>query len=173
MLKFAGAVLILAAAAMFGFVQALHYARRPRQIRQMIGALQRMETEIVYALTPLPEAMLSLSRQLSEPLSSLFRMTADRLKASGGAASTREIWQQSVREAWRVSSMKQPEQEIVLQLGAVLGVTDRADQVKHLRLAVSQLQTEEQESREEQRRYETMWKSLGILIGALIVILMY
>ena len=69
--------------------------------------------------------------------------------------------------------MKQAEQEVVLQLGSVLGVTDRSDQIKHLRLAISQLQAEETESREDQRRYEKMWKSLGVLIGALIVILMY
>lgn len=172
MIKFIGAVLILAAAAMFGFVQALHYARRPKQIRQMIGALQRMETEIVYALTPLPEAMLTLSKQMPDPLSSLFQISAERLRDTFGTT-TREIWQQTVREVWKRSSMKQPEQEIVLQLGNVLGITDRSDQIKHLRLAVSQLQTEEQESRDEQKRYETMWKSLGVLIGALIVILMY
>jgi stage III sporulation protein AB len=172
MIKFLGAVLILGAAAMFGFVQALHYARRPKQIRQMIGALQRMETEIVYALTPLPEAMLTLSKQMAEPLSSLFRITSERLRDTL-VTSTREIWQQTVREVWKRSSMKQPEQEIALQLGNVLGITDRSDQIKHLRLAVSQLQAEEQESRDEQKRYETMWKSLGVLIGALIVILMY
>jgi stage III sporulation protein AB len=172
MIKFLGAVLILGAAAMFGFVQALHYARRPKQIRQMIGALQRMETEIVYALTPLPEAMLTLSKQRAEPLSSLFRITSERLRDTL-VTSTREIWQQTVREVWKRSSMKQPEQEIALQLGNVLGITDRSDQIKHLRLAVSQLQAEEQESRDEQKRYETMWKSLGVLIGALIVILMY
>ncbi|MNI24914.1 stage III sporulation protein SpoAB [compost metagenome] len=172
MFKFVGAVLILIAAAMFGFVQALHYARRPKQIRQMIGALQRMETEIIYALTPLPEALITLSKQLQEPLASLFSLTADRLKRLEGV-STREIWQQTVYEVWRRSSMKQQEREIVLQLGSVLGITDRSDQIKHLRLAISQLQTEEQESRDEQKRYETMWKSLGVLIGALIVILMY
>lgn len=172
MIKFLGAVLILGAATMFGFVQALNYARRPKQIRQMIGSLQRMETEIVYALTPLPEAMLTLSKQMAEPLSSLFRITAERLHDTL-VTSTREIWQQTVREVWKRSSMKQPEQEIVLQLGNVLGITDRSDQIKHLRLAVSQLQAEEQESRDEQKRYEAMWKSLGVLIGALIVILMY
>ncbi|NEW06221.1 stage III sporulation protein AB [Paenibacillus sp. SYP-B3998] len=172
MLKFVGAVLIIGAAALLGFLQAAHYARRPKQIRLLISALQRMETEIIYALTPLPEAFASLSKQISEPLSSLFRLTSERLIASVGI-STREIWQQTVKDVWKRTSMKQVEQEVVLQLGSVLGLTDRGDQVKHLRLAVSQLQAEETESRDEQRRYEKMWKSLGVLIGALIAILMY
>ncbi len=126
----------------------------------------------MYALTPLPEAFASLSKQVAEPLSSLFRITSERLLKSDGK-STREIWQWSVNDVWTRTSMKQAEQEVVLQLGAVLGLTDRSDQIKHIRLAISQLQTEETDSREEQRRYEKMWKSLGVLIGALIVILMY
>ncbi|MBP1989051.1 stage III sporulation protein SpoIIIAB [Paenibacillus eucommiae] len=172
MLKFIGAICILGAAAMLGFVQALHYARRPKQIRQMIGALQRMETEIIYALTPLPEAFATLGRQTAEPLSTLFKATSEGLQSSAGH-STRDVWQLAVKETWQRSSMKQSEQEIVLQLGHVLGMSDRNDQVKHLRLAVSQLQAEEADSRDEQQRYEKMWKSLGLLIGALIVILMY
>ncbi len=172
MLKFVGGVLIIGAATLFGFLKAAHYIRRPKQIRSLISALGRMETEIMYALTPLPEAFASLSKQVAEPLSSLFRITSERLLKSDGK-STREIWQWSVNDVWTRTSMKQAEQEVVLQLGAVLGLTDRSDQIKHLRLAISQLQTEETESREEQRRYEKMWKSLGVLIGALIVILMY
>jgi stage III sporulation protein AB len=172
MLKFVGGVLIIGAATLFGFLKAAHYVRRPKQIRELISALGRMETEIAYALTPLPEAFSSLSKQVAEPLSTLFRLTSERLLASNGA-STREIWHMSVKDVWTRTSMKQSEQDVVLQLGSVLGLTDRSDQIKHLRLAISQLQTEETESREEQRRYEKMWKSLGVLIGALIVILMY
>ncbi|MBP1962103.1 stage III sporulation protein SpoIIIAB [Paenibacillus aceris] len=172
MLKFVGGVLIISAATLYGFLQAAHYVRRPKQIRLLISALGRMETEITYALTPLPEAFASLGKQVAEPLSSLFRLTSERLSANDGT-STREIWHRSVKEVWARTSMKQAEQEVVLQLGSVLGVTDRSDQIKHLRLAISQLQAEETESREEQRRYEKMWKSLGVLIGALIVILMY
>lgn len=172
MLKFVGGVLIIGAATLLGFLQAAHYVRRPKQIRSLISALGRMETEITYALTPLPEAFASLSKQVAEPLSSLFRLTSERLLSSNGA-STRDIWHTCVKDVWTRTSMKQAEQEVVLQLGPVLGLTDRSDQIKHLRLAISQLQTEETESREEQRRYEKMWKSLGVLIGALIVILMY
>jgi stage III sporulation protein AB len=172
MLKFVGGVLIIGAATLFGFLKAAHYVRRPKQIRSLISALGRMETEIMYALTPLPEAFASLSKQVAEPLSSLFRITSERLSKSDGK-STREIWQWSVNDVWTRTSMKQAEQEVVLQLGTVLGLTDRSDQIKHLRLAISQLQTEETESREEQSRYEKMWKSLGVLIGALIVIVMY
>jgi stage III sporulation protein AB len=172
MVKFIGAVFIIIAAALFGFIQALHYARRPRQIRGLIGALQRMETEMTYALTPLPELLASLAKQTVEPMADLYRKISEQLFGTSGL-STREIWQREVKETWKGTSMKLPEQEVMLQLGHVLGLSDRSDQVKHLRLAVSQLQAEEADAREDQRKYEKMWKSLGVLIGGLIVILMY
>jgi stage III sporulation protein AB len=69
--------------------------------------------------------------------------------------------------------MKTSEKEAFLQLGLTLGITDRDDQIKHLRLTASQLQTEELTAWEEQKRYEKMWKSLGLLSATLVVILMY
>jgi len=172
MLKLIGAMLVVGAAALIGFTMALHYRRRPQQIRQLMHALQRLETEIAYGLTPLPEAFQSIARQIADPLAALFRRAAERLLAADGAP-TRDIWSETVNEVWKRTSLGAPEREAVLQLGGVLGLSDRDDQIKHLRLAVGQLAAEEEQSREEHRRYGKMWKSLGVLIGALIVILMY
>ncbi|MGG1515264.1 stage III sporulation protein SpoIIIAB [Paenibacillus oryzisoli] len=172
MFKMLGGVLIIGAGTLLGFLQASHYAKRPQQIRGLIGALGRMETEISYGLTPLPEAFASLGKQVAEPLATLFRLSSERLLANY-ELSMNEVWRAAVKEVWARTSMKRPEQEVVLSLGTILGQSDRSDQMKHLRLAISQLQAEEAESREEQRRYEKMWKSLGVLVGALIVILMY
>ena len=56
MVKLIGAALILFAGTMIGFMQASRFAARPRQIRQLSYALQRLETEIGFGFTPLPEA---------------------------------------------------------------------------------------------------------------------
>ncbi|MVP00165.1 stage III sporulation protein SpoIIIAB [Paenibacillus lutrae] len=170
--KLAGAALVLAAGAGFGFARARSYRRRPQQIRSMIQALQRLETEIVYGATPLPEAFRTLSRQSAEPFCGMFRQAAERLsEPKDDTLST--IWSEAVQGGWRRSSMKPAEMQIVLRLGQTLGLSDRTDQAKHLRLSVLQLQAEETNAAEEQKRYEAMWRSLGVLVGALIVILMY
>ncbi|MCR8642423.1 stage III sporulation protein SpoIIIAB [Paenibacillus sp. N1-5-1-14] len=172
MAKMLGSVVILSAGTIFGFYQALQYARRPRQIRQAIGMIQRLETEISYGFTPLPDAFAHASSSFAEPYASMLAEAADGLHAPDGK-STQEIWGQAVKRAWGRSSMKRNELDILLQLGSTLGATDRIDQVKHMRLAISQLQVEEDIARDEQGRYEKMWRSLGVLMGALIVILMY
>lgn len=172
MLKLAGAMLIVAAGTLLGFLQASRLVRRPRQIRQMVNALQRLETEIAYGLTPLPQALAAVGRRTAKPLAALFAGAADALRAADGA-SARDSWLAAVDRCWPATAMGPNERETVRQLGYTLGVSDREEQIKHLRLAVKQLQDEEGTAREEQRRYEKMWRSAGVLGGLLIVILMY
>lgn len=172
MLKLFGAMLILLAGTLFGFYQALLLARRPRQIADLIRSLQRLETEILFGFTPLPEALVLTAGAGQGPVSALFRAAGDELSQSGGR-SVQQIWQSVITGHWRSTSMKPQERDTLLQLGTTLGLTDRDDQIKHIRLTVKQLEGEERIARDEQQRYERMWKSLGVLMGLLVVILMY
>ncbi|WP_373230551.1 stage III sporulation protein SpoIIIAB [Cohnella sp.] len=174
MLKFAGIMFILFAGTMIGFVQAARFAARPRQIRQLLHALQRLETEISYGQTPLPEALLRISDLVTQPLSILFS-TISRSLQSGSASSgetVRECWERAVTEHWPATAMKNTEKEALLRLGSTLGGSGRVDQLKHIRLAMIQLQAEESSARDDQQRYEKLSRSLGMLGAALVVILM-
>ncbi|MEI7024673.1 stage III sporulation protein SpoIIIAB [Paenibacillus sp. y28] len=172
MVKLLGAAIILMAATLIGFAKAAQYSARPRQLREWISILQRLETEIVYAVTPLPEALSTIAGHTPEPLGLLLKQLADRLERPQGDAAAL-VWRDVLRRAWPGTALKQGELDILLRLGSTLGLTDREDQVKHVRLAIGRLQAEEAAAREEERRYERMWKSLGALIGALVVVLMY
>lgn len=171
MIKLLGAVLVLFAGTMIGFQQAAKFAERPRQLRQLAHALQRLETEIGYGHTPLPEALERTASTTPEPLASIFR------KAASGIWETesftfRDSWEQAVKSQWEATSMRKNEQAVLIRLGSTLGISDKEDQMKHIHLALLQLKAEEDAARDDQGRYEKMWKSLGILIAVLIVILM-
>lgn len=172
MLKLLGAALIVLAGAMIGHIKARRLADRPAQIRRFIRVLQQLETEIAYGFTPLPEALFKLAHQTAEPFATLFADIAANLR-SGSGLTVKEAWEQAVKERWPYTAMQEGEQDILLQLGSSLGTTDREDQLKHLRLTSSQLGSMESEAAEEQRRFEKMWRSLGVLGGALIVVMMY
>ncbi|MFD0711044.1 stage III sporulation protein SpoIIIAB [Paenibacillus sp. GCM10027626] len=170
MIKLIGAVLILFAGTMIGWQQAAGYSARPRQIRQLIQALQRLETEINYGYTLLPEAIGRSGIQLPEPVCAILRDASD-LSSSAEGRPFAECWEQAVKSNWPATAMKNNEQSALLRLGSTLGISDREDQVKHLQLAVQQLRAEEDAAREEQARYEKMSRSLGVLVAVLVVIL--
>ncbi|WP_438448801.1 stage III sporulation protein SpoIIIAB [Gorillibacterium sp. sgz5001074] len=172
MLKLIGAVFILFAGTMLGFYQSLQLSARQRQIRQTVQALQRLETEILYGYTPLPEALAGVAASLNGPVSVLFAKVAEELE-KGEADTAAAGWRRSVEAIWSHTAMKRNERETLLALGSVLGRSDRTDQAKHLRLAAGVLQAEETAAGEDNRRYGTMWRSLGLLSAVLIVILMY
>jgi stage III sporulation protein AB len=172
MLKLIGAVLILFSGTMLGLWQAEQLSGRPRQIRQLVQVLQKLETEIVYGQTPLSEAIVHAAKGTAAPLSEMLATVAHELRTNAGT-STYDIWQETTNRYWPFTHMKAAEKEIWLQFGQRVGASDREDQIKHIRLAMHQLKQEEDEARDEATRFSKLWKSLGLLAAALIVILMY
>lgn len=172
MLKLFGAVLIILAGTLGGFRRAAQYAERPRHIRGLIAALQRLETEIQYGFTPLPEALRRIGQQSKEPLKALFVSAADAMSPPL-EHSAEQAFEQAMNKHWKAASLKSAEREILRQLSCTLGTSDRSNQSTHITLALQQLKQEEAVAREDQGKYEKMSKSLGLLLGALIVILIF
>ena len=171
MIRFAGALLVLFAGTMIGYLQAARFAARPRQIRHLMHALQRLETEIQYGQTPLPEALARLAGIVPQPVAGLFADIATSLSSHAGGT-VRESWERALAAGWGRTAMQPPERDALLRLGSTLGGSGREDQLKHVRLTMLQLQAEEASAREEQQRYEKMSRSLGVLGAALIVIVL-
>ncbi|OBZ18948.1 stage III sporulation protein AB [Bacillus sp. FJAT-27264] len=172
MLKLFGAVLVVLAGTLAGFQRARQYADRPRNIRGLIAALQRLETEIMYGFTPLPEALRRIGQQCKEPLRALFVQAAEEMSPPHDR-SAEEAFGRAMEVHWKATAMKAGEKEIMRQLSCTLGTSDRSNQSNHIALALQQLKQEETAAREDQGKYETMSKSLGLLLGALIVILIF
>ncbi|GAX90902.1 stage III sporulation protein SpoIIIAB [Effusibacillus lacus] len=172
MIKLVGSVMIIMAAAGLGFWRATTYSERARQLNQLITALQMLETEISYGATPLPEALSRIGRRIPGPIGLLLDETGQRLmRGEGGSVG---LLLQSQFEQWSPRLSLQPQdREILLTFGQTLGVSDRSDQLKHIRLACTRLAAEESLARDERDRLGKMWRYLGVLTGAAAVIIMY
>nr|MDH3164098.1 hypothetical protein [Bacillus licheniformis] len=59
------------------------FRERPKQIRQLLAALQSLEAEIMYGHTPLRQASKQIAHQLTEPVASLFQTFAEQLEKGG------------------------------------------------------------------------------------------
>ncbi|KMK76987.1 stage III sporulation protein SpoIIIAB [Alkalihalobacillus pseudalcaliphilus] len=168
MVKLLGAVLILITTTIIGFEYAKRLSDRPRQIRQLMTAMQSLEAEMLYGLTPLAQASSNIAAQLSKPIAGLFDRFAHRLLEKEESAA--QAWSESVQETWSQTAMLESEKEIMTQFGATIGQQDHDQQKKQIQLVLTHLKREEWEAREKQLKYEKMLKSLGFLSGLLIVI---
>lgn len=172
MLKLLGSALIIAASTMGGFYIAKRYSDRPIQLRILQQALLMLETEIVYGAVPLDIAMKNIGDRLAAPLKMFFYDMSENLQKLDGA-STFECWRFAIDKYFPLTSLKNQDKGILLQFGQTLGISDREDQMKHIKLTIQNLATEELLAREEQKKYEKLSKNLGLLLGLLIVILIY
>jgi len=167
-----GAAFVLAAATTIGYAAARRFAARPRELRTLATALSMLATEIKYAATPLPNALSRIAHQLPQPINGLFQNTADVL-VRGGGMTAGECWNTVLSELAPSTALKVQDLELLRQFGHTLGISDRDDQLNHIRLACSQLGSQEQIAAFEQGKNERLCKYLGVLAGLMIVILMF
>ena len=62
--------------------------------------------------------------------------------------------------------------EILLSLGRVLGSSDRADQSKIFKLVLNQIGAQIEEAKMEKNQNEKLYRSLGVITGIGIIILL-
>ena len=174
MLKLIGAAIVIGTATAIGWLQSASYAERPKQLRSLIVALQRLETSIVYGHITLDDAFAELGDQIPAPMNHLFTSAAHAMRSREHMVLTaREAWQLSLQESIKRTSLKKQDMRILQDFGVNLGVSDKEDQRNHIRHAVKRLEQEESAARDEHGRYGRMFRSLGLLSGVLAVILMY
>lgn len=172
MLKLAGAGLVILSCGFLGLGVSRAYFTRPEELRALDTGLKMLETEIVYAATPLPLALARIGERLSEPVAALFTTAARVLQETPGVPAA-QAWEQGMAALRRESVLTPADLDILSSLGPGLGVSGREDQVKNLELARQHLNRQLTAAVEAANRQGKMWQTLGFLLGVALVLLMY
>lgn len=163
------AVLFSATAA--GFVIAGRFSGRVRDLRLLQEGLKMMESEILFTSTQLPEALLNTSAKLEAPMGRVFMHAAQILEGRMGYTAG-EAWNLAFEKYMESLCFSREDMEIIRSFGKSLGSTDKANQEKNFRLTRLQLGSQQAKAEEERGRNERMYKNLGFLLGATIIILL-
>lgn len=172
MFKLIGALLLLSACGYSGWHVSRSYARRPVELRQFISALQMLETEITYAATPLPDALTGIAERVDTRVASFFEYAAKELKTARGT-SAREAWSTALQKYRTGSTMDRGDLSILNSLGNNLGLSDRDNQAKHLRLTLEQLKMAQIRAEDTAAKNVKLWNYVGLLGGLIIVLALY
>ncbi|MCG8401258.1 MAG: stage III sporulation protein AB [Firmicutes bacterium] len=172
MLKLIGACLLVSVSGYAGWTISRQYARRPVELGQFISALAMLETEIVFAATPLPDALAGIAERSDPGVSRFFRQVAQNLQKARGY-SARDAWNMALEAHCRKSPLDGGDLAILRSLGNNLGISDREDQAKHLRLTLEQLKMARAKAEETAARNVKLWNYMGLLGGLIIVLALY
>lgn len=162
--KVIGGILLVAAFSLAGLSVADNYRRRPEELREILSALQILETEIMYGAVPLPDALQHIEQCSGGPIRELFAGVRAMLR-SGQGLTAGEAWKISLAAVFPASALSETDRAILANFGGSLGISDREDQVKHINLAREQLKREEARAAEESSRCVRLWRYLGFLTG--------
>lgn len=171
MLKMTGCLFIILTCTGMGFYLSKMYRDRPKQIREWMTALKIIEAEIMYNATPILLLSKQLSNQTSPPCQMFFRTLNSELQKS--SQSLAESWDKAMLHYEKYSVLKKKEISILLQFGHSLGKYNQREQEKHIQLTLKHLENEEADARDEQIKYEKMYRNLGFLLGLFIVLLLF
>lgn len=170
-IKLIGGAIVLIAATYLGLVLAKSKVERVRQIRTFISALNIIEIEIKFSFSTLPEIFDKVSKTIDCKVGEMFYVLSQRLINEMRNAS--EIWAITINEYYPLLNLNNEDKEILLSMGGSLGEIDSESQIKNIRLVIEQLKIQKEKAEDEKKNGERMYKTLGVLSGLCIFIILF
>lgn len=164
MLRLIGSMALGTVCAMYGFGRAAALMRRRDFLRSFLSALSVIETEICFGRRTLGEIFSGLD---SPELCGLFTDCTAGLEASG----IKYAWQSAAASAAAVVGLNADEKSIITSLGAELGRTAAEGQKKVLGRAAAYISSQLEMAEDEYRRMGRVYRSCGVLAGAMCVLI--
>lgn len=170
MLRLIGAILVAGGAAAMGLAAAGTLKTRVDVLSSLILALDTIQTEITFRLTPLPELIALLEKQVSPPANQLFK-NCSRYIAELGQRTFCSIWASAVEESTALE-LTLDEKKILSELGVFLGRYDAESQASAIAYTRHRLQRLLDGALDNRQKQGKLYRLLGVVAGAAAVIIL-
>ena len=170
LLKISGSILILLSTSLLGYIYGSSYRDRVNNLVLLENCIRILETEIIYGANPLPEALVNVYRKGNSKVSFVFKEISDQLILNKGTVL--ECFQSIENILKEKLKFNDDDIEMFFTLGRTIGASNRIDQEKNFKLLLVQIETLETGAREARDKNEKLYKSLGVLLGLVIVIIL-
>ncbi|MDR3601884.1 MAG: stage III sporulation protein AB [Desulfosporosinus sp.] len=157
-----GCVAFIAGCGSLGLWLANRIRRRPAELRECLMALALLDTEIVWGVTPLPEAFRILKERTERPWQEFFAELQERLERGESASSA---WKDTIVTQNEHFCLKQQDWQVIRDVGKGLGRSDSQEQHKQLELIQHQLALIKDQAGVWSEKQAKMWSYLGFLCG--------
>lgn len=170
--KWTGALLIVAASVLWGNRQAAQLRRRLRQLEEFRLAMRLLTAEIGYTATPLPRALEHVRGRLRDEQVQHFLTEISREMSDPGVADASVAWVRAAGTCKGRMALESGDWPVILRAAAGLGSLGRESQMKQLEATEMQLAAHAAEAASQCERGERMWRYLGVMGGAAVVIVL-
>lgn len=141
-------------------------------MREILKMVRLIKGEISFRHAPMPEAFMRTSEKMSGAFQKFLYEAAIQMNKRAGK-SFRTIYEQNFRQYLYGLSIKKSEKEKFLALGNILGYQNLEAQIKQLEFYEKELEYTLTELQKELPEKKKVVKSLGILGGILLAVLLW
>ncbi len=165
-IKIVGAVMIFCAGFFWGWLRAGELLKREKSLQNIKTGLNMLESEIVFSSNYLKDAFLNISR--ISVCKEFFSDVAFGIEEFGAS----KAWENALEKNKKKLALKERDTEILKILASQLGKSDTEQQVKNIRHVKELLEIAQKEAREDYQNSSRLYRSMGILGGLFVIILL-
>lgn len=168
--KLVGALFIVSSMFLLGQKVAASFGVRVAILRDLVFALQILETEVSFALSPLATAASRIARGARTPATKTF-FTQVAFELANTDQPLHQVWFQLTKAVLGFYPLTDGDLEVIGRLGLHLGLTNRQDQVVHITRIRMALEGALQEAQEQSQKYQGLCQKVGLTLGLTFALL--
>lgn len=158
--------LIIGGCTALGIIYAKRYSNRVLELKEMKNALNMFENKIKFTYEDIPTVFKDISKTIKGNIGKVFENASNKMINKNAG----EAWEEALNVTF--TALKQEDIEIIKGLGRMLGKTDINGQISEIELVNEFLETQIKEAEYEKNKNYKMYKTLGIVVGIAIVIIL-
>ena len=159
-------ILIIVASSYIGILFSKKYANREKEIKQMKTALNMFATKIKYTYEPIPSLFMEIANKIGGNIGSIFSLASTTMKEETAG----DAWEKALNEVNH--NLSKEDIAILKNLSKLLGQTDIEGQISQIEVVNEFLTSQLENANEERRKNEKMYRTLGIVTGLTIAIIL-
>ena len=158
--------LIFISSTFIGILIAKTYKNRVRDLEEIKNALNMLETKMKFTYEPIPEIFREISKNMKQGVSDIFLKASENMKEHVAGTA----WNMALDSS--KTNMKDEDIDILKRLNKLLGKTDIEGQISEINLTNSFLDKQIEKAIKEQEKNEKLYKTLGMITGLTMVIIL-
>lgn len=159
-------LLIFIITSYIGFVISRKYTNRVKQLKELKLKLLELKNKMKFTYEPLGSIFFELSKSGEEKISYAFKEVYENMKKKP----LKQSWNDAFSSEFL--SLTKEDREIIKELGNLLGKTDLDGQVSKLEVTDLFIDMQIEKGEKERLKNEKMYKSLGVIFGIALVIIL-
>ena len=152
-----------------GFFWGDNYKRRSSQLKEFQKGFLLLSNEIIYANTPLPDALLEISKKVSEPVSEIFSDMSFALE-NGYTGTIYESFESAYMKSKEKMNLSDDDHKIISDFFKTLGSSGVTGQDKIFKIVLDNIDINYKEARKFEKENIKLYRTLGLSIGAMLAI---